>query len=322
MMAESSKQPNPWGLWPLLAVFLVVSGYIQLMPKLESSRPAGERAGLDKAEPGQAVRARLWEDPLSAVADGAGHRSNLQPAQKSKPEQGDGNSMSVQASLKTTLDEFKAKNKLGSDTQILALAAMIDGGPYPEDFETRQRTRQAVLSALGAEEFVPHDADHLEYFVFQSPKQPAHPMYVPYEWYELVDAKSHRLVLLLWVNESEIESGYLGWMTDLSKQLSDVFVKRSPARIRRSGKSRCRAGPAPRFPRSGIPGLTTCDARLSTSNAKIATGRRSGSSAATFTIRSCSSGSCGTTSRARSYSRRISTHGCSTRPSTRALATC
>jgi hypothetical protein len=239
-MAESSKEPNPWGLWPLLAVFLVVSGYIQLMPKLESSRPAQEKAGLDKAEPGQAVRARLWEDPLSAVAEGAGPLSNNQPARsaslprlpvdapdtarKSKPEQGDGGSRGMQASLKKTLGEFKAKNKLGSDTQILALAAMIDGGPYPEDFETRQRTRQAVLSALGAEKFVPHDADHLEYFIFEGRDQPAHPMYVPFEWYEPVDDKCHRLVLLLWVNESEIKSGYLGWMTELSKQLNDVLA--------------------------------------------------------------------------------------------------
>ena len=184
-MAESSNRQNAWALWPLLAVFLVVSGYIQLMPKLESPRPAGEKAGLDKGEPGQAVRARLWEDPLSAVAEGAGPLSKEPPARsvpllralgdalvtarKSKPEQADGSSRGMQASLKKTLDEFQAKNRLGSDTQILALAAMIGGGPYPEDFETRQRTRQAVLSALGTEKFVPHDSDHLEYFVFQRP---------------------------------------------------------------------------------------------------------------------------------------------------------
>ena len=246
-MAESSDRQNPWGLWPLLAVFLVVSGYIQLMPKLESPRPAGEKAGLDKAEAGHAVRARLWEDPLSAVAEGAGPLSSEPPARSAplfrahcrrvrhRAEKQAG-TRGWKLSRHAIGDEEDAgriqrKKKLESNAQILALTAMIDGGPYPEDFETRQRTRQAVLSALGAERFVPHDADHLEYFVFQGRDHP-HPMYVPFEWYEPVDTACRRLILLLWVNESEIKDRYLGWLTDLSKQLKDVFAKQCPAEIK------------------------------------------------------------------------------------------
>ena len=56
-------------------------------------------------------------------------------------------------------------------------------------------------------------------------------MYVPFEWYEPIDAQCRRLVLLLWVNESEIQNHFLRWMTDFSKQLSDVLTKHGSSGI-------------------------------------------------------------------------------------------
>jgi hypothetical protein len=246
VMAGSSEKPNAWLLWPLLAVFLVVTGYIQLVPRLGSSRPGGEGVALEGGGAALPVRARLWEDPLSAVAAGAPAVSKDQPAapgswiqrlgdlfdsaRKSKPAPGDRSSQSMQSSLFRSLDELNDEKKLCASTRILVLLAMIDGGPYPEDLENRRRTRVAVISALGAEGFTPRDADHLGYFV-----RPwhGHPAYVPFEWFEPpshvgneANAKDadDRLVLLLWLNESAIGSGFLHGMTELSNELDHVFA--------------------------------------------------------------------------------------------------
>jgi hypothetical protein len=245
-MEESPNKPNPWVLWPLLAVFLVVTGYIQLTPKLESSRPAGDGAVLEGREAAQPVRARLWEDPLSAVAAAAPAASKDEPAQtnsllrllggvfeparKSRPAPEDRTFRSMQTSLYKTLDELNDSQELSESSEILVLLAMIDGGPYPEDFETRRRTRVAVLSALGAEKFTPHDADHLDYFVL---RWQGRSIFVPFECFEPPsptsnarggNATDHRVVLLLWLNESEIGSHYLRSMTELSNELDCVVV--------------------------------------------------------------------------------------------------
>ena len=78
------------------------------------------------------------------------------------------------------------------------------------------------------------------------------PMYVPFEWFEWPEptqpgtndaatkdatekgaeepnpetqAASRRIALLVWVNESGIEGGYVGCLTDLSRQLPPRFPK-------------------------------------------------------------------------------------------------
>jgi hypothetical protein len=246
-MAEASDKPNPWVIWPLLAVFLVVTGYIQLTPKLESTRPAGDIKALEGREENQPVRARLWEDPLSAVAAGVPAEAKdqppespalfrllgdvLDPAHKSKPAPVDRSFRSMQTSIDATLDELGPGNKLRDSTEILVLFAMIDGGPYPDDVENRRRTRVAVLSALGAEKFTPHDADHLDYFVLRGQGRRA---YVPFECFEPPSAEGNtgaendaerRIVLLLWLNESAIGGQYLRCMTELSSELDCVLVK-------------------------------------------------------------------------------------------------
>jgi hypothetical protein len=241
-MAESSEQQTPWKLWPLVAVFLVLCGYVQFIPKLESTRPMGEKAGPEKAEPANTVRARLWEDPLGAVRAGLAAPPREKPPDsapwfrllggalewtvQNKLTEADHDRQSIENSLRRNLDELKSSKKLGSDTQIAVFLAMIDGGPYPEDLEVRRRTRNAVLSGLDAEGFDPHDADHLGYFVLRQGRS-KDPMYVPFEWYEPEEDTCHRLVLLLWVNESEIHGGYLDWLSRCSRELKDVLAKRN-----------------------------------------------------------------------------------------------
>jgi hypothetical protein len=241
-MAESSEQQAPWKLWPLVAVFLVISGYIQLIPKLESTRPMGEKAGPEKAGPVHAVRARLWEDPLAAVRAGVAALPQEKPPdnapwlrllggalkwpERSNQSEVDRDRQSIENSLQGSLDGLKSSKKLGCDTRIVVFLAMIDGGPYPEDLEVRRRTRYAVLSALDAEGFDPHDADHLGYFALRQGRA-EEPMYVPFEWYEPEEDTSHRLVLLLWVNESEIHSRYIDWLSKCSRKLKDVLAKQN-----------------------------------------------------------------------------------------------
>jgi hypothetical protein len=241
-MAESPNKSNLWVFWPVLAVFLIATGYIQLQPQLESPRPAGGAALPEPRKPGDLVRARLWEDPLSAVAQAFAStpapqpaeqhtswlRRILDPARTSKPSPEDRRSRSLSASLTKRLGELQAQVGQGGPTRILVLLAMLDGDPYPDEIEWRLRTRLAVLSALGSERFVPEDADHLDVFVL--PGSEKDPVYVPFEWFEPqrttpAAIRSNPHVLLLWLNESQVESGYLACITNLAHQLDQVFTR-------------------------------------------------------------------------------------------------
>src|SRR5262249_61611412 len=108
------------------------------------SRPA-ERTGLHLGfNHLQDVDARLWQDPLRTTAE---HESLVQ-------EQKD-TGRNVEDSLHA-VETFREKL---SSASYWVLAVMIQGGPYAEYSESRLRTRQAVLEALGKQNYVPQDGE-------------------------------------------------------------------------------------------------------------------------------------------------------------------
>ena len=241
-MAESSQKPELTALWPILALFLIATGYIQLNPRLDSPRPIGEAAPLDIHRPGEGVRARLWQDPFSAIAaatppplkerpaentpatPATGARDGP-PAQIIKPAPDDCDSLTMQKVLDPLLNDQKRLSERSGELKFLILPAFLGGDPYPEDVETRLRLRSAVLSALRAEGLAPRDADHLKYFIFPHNNQD---IYIPFEWFEpdpLRPDPGRLHVLLLWLNESAIGEGYLQFLHGLSGQLGDVFAR-------------------------------------------------------------------------------------------------
>ena len=92
---------------------------------------------------GQTIEARLWEDPLSAVA--AACRS-------SSPPTGNG------------AERLHVKlASLGPNAKTLVLAVMVTGEPYTDDIETRRRTRYAVMAGLYRSRLIPTSPDHIGY---------------------------------------------------------------------------------------------------------------------------------------------------------------
>ena len=150
-MAESSKKPEFTGLWPILALFLIATGYIQLNPRLDSPRPVGETAPLDVDRPGEGVRAALAGPVLggrgrrpspfegrpaedSPVLHAAGAK-DVPPAPISKRAQDDRDSLKIQKTLGPLLKDHKRlREKPG--IPLLILPTFLGGDPYPEDVET------------------------------------------------------------------------------------------------------------------------------------------------------------------------------------------
>jgi len=223
-MAESSKMPELTGLWPILAVFLIAMGYIQLNPTLVSPRPIAETAPFDVHRPGEGVRARLWQDPLSAIAAGT---KVAPPAEIIKRVQDDRNSLTIQKVLDPLLKDHRGLSEPPGKIPFLILPAFLGGDPYPEDVETRLRLRSAVLSALRAEALAPLDAEHLRYFLFPYKERD---LYIPFEWFEPdslrpnpgIGPQVH--VLVLWLNESAIDTGFRSFLDCLRRRLDQVFA--------------------------------------------------------------------------------------------------
>jgi hypothetical protein len=156
--------------WPAIAAALVaVGGVFLYLNPLQTSRPA-EQTGLHLGfNHLQDVDARLWQDPLRTTAE---HETLVQ-------EQKDAG-RNVEDSLHA-VETFREKL---SSPSYWVLAVMIQGGPYAEYSESRLRTRQAVLEALGKQSYVPQDGEHIGYIKIDKPEWDWHNMIVPFEWCE------------------------------------------------------------------------------------------------------------------------------------------
>jgi hypothetical protein len=182
--------------WPAIAGALVALGgvFVYLNP-LQTSRPA-ERTGLHLGVNHlQNVDARLWQDPLRTTAE---HEAQMQE------QKGAGTDVSVEGSLHAV--ETLCGELSSSDAWVLAV--MIPGGSYAEYSEARLRTRQAVLEALGAENYVPVDGEHIGYFKITRDEFGWFNMIIPFEWCDrsgnLAYAKRRpSRVCVVWLPEEE-----------------------------------------------------------------------------------------------------------------------
>jgi hypothetical protein len=108
--------------------------------------------------------------------------------------------------------------------EALILGAMMFGGPYVEDAESRRRTRYAVVSGLMVSGYTPDDAEHIGYFapagagasVMPGGAQRRLPEIVPYEWFSRGDSR----LLLLWLDESAFLTNPLADLDDLVRQVT------------------------------------------------------------------------------------------------------
>lgn len=144
----------------------------------------------------QDVEARLWEDPLGAVAADLAHHA-------AHP------SVDARHSIQGLAATVAAHVDRGS--RILVIAALVPGAPYAEDIETRRRTRYAVLAGL-SQHFTAQNSEHVGYVDLQDFYAPAQfmPAIAAYEWFQRTDAQMEPQtaprVLLLWLDQDGFRS--------------------------------------------------------------------------------------------------------------------
>ncbi len=147
----------------------------------------------------QDIDARLWQDPLSAIARGredrrkqdaaAGGASVERVAAREAEDHGF-------ASLARSIGERGAR--VGKPVAVLAV--MVQGGSYAEAAEARRRARYAVLAGLKQNRYAPRDAAHLGYVVPPpADDQVRLPEFIGYEWFD--SEAGGPPVLALWLDE-------------------------------------------------------------------------------------------------------------------------
>jgi hypothetical protein len=120
----------PVGVW--IALLVGVAGIFALTQKpFQDTRPPSAVLPLDHRPPddGQNIEARLWQDPLTAVA----------LALKSQDAPGAYEAHRLREAV---------RDNAASDKKTLVLTVMLNGGAYTDDIETRRRARYAVAAGL------------------------------------------------------------------------------------------------------------------------------------------------------------------------------
>ena len=192
--------------WPAIAAALVALGgvFLYLNP-LQTSRPVertGLRIGFNHL---QDVDARLWQDPLRTTAE---HEAQVRAQKDARSD----------TSVEDRLHAVESLRELISPN-CWVLAVMIQGGPYAEYSETRLRTRHAVLEALGKQNYVPQDGEHIGYIKIDKPEWGWNSMIVPFELCGLnvtlknveksYSSELPDRVCVLWFRDEEFKDGPL-----------------------------------------------------------------------------------------------------------------
>lgn len=198
-MAEKNDSSFP--LVPLLTLLVTSGGLFFFVPSLVSSRPDLPKDSEQRDETTEdrwgAIRARLWEDPITA-------------AKSAKP-----------TTVESLAGEIAQKQRQKQD--VILLPVLVQDGPYVENVEARLRARHAVIQALARDKLFPVDdakiaaidfpvveADALEtefgerdhWTSMFGPRTSWHPARVPFEWYERAfddPARKPQAVLVLWL---------------------------------------------------------------------------------------------------------------------------
>jgi hypothetical protein len=181
--------------YPGVALVVALLAGAVLLPQLPliGTRPAPDEAEVRYRHlVAEQALARLWEDPLSAVA----RHKQSEKERASKDLNTDGASA-----------DHHQRPEIGKPSRKeIVVTVMVPGGPYPEDVEARVRFRSAVLAGLRVSRFTPQDAEHILFYHPKREKLPEKvklPETVPYEWFH-ESADADQSVLLLWLDENAL----------------------------------------------------------------------------------------------------------------------
>lgn len=198
---------------------------------LEVPRPAPS-AQIRAEEPTlQDVAARLWEDPLAAVA---------REVEAPRPTDGKG----ARHEIDGLCNQLQLGGTRGADgkplpRRLLVLGVMVSNTPYADGEENRRRIRHAVQSALYVSHFTPDNAQHLGYFHWE---RKADPLIVPFELFSRKNArelKQDYRLLVLWLEDEWFTVSARGKpeplarLAKLAHRLADGCL--APAGVKRDG---------------------------------------------------------------------------------------
>jgi len=225
---------------PILLLISALAGSLFLGPSpLITSRPEGTKRNMSGTLGTQDVEARLWQDPFEALELAGVTASRAQDVDivvsenpnltlkgtVSTPYDHDVKQLMQQIDVhyqKWNPDVTGTQGEIRLNKQVQVILAMVSGGPYAEDTESRVRSRVALMAALNTAGYRSEDETQIGYVTASWPKQFVRDssgsltpeswskLIMPYEWFTRrihhadnvppVTPKSN-YVLVLWLRD-------------------------------------------------------------------------------------------------------------------------
>lgn len=225
---------------PILLLISALAGSLFLGPSpLITSRPEGTKRNMTGTLGTQDVEARLWQDPFEALELAGVTTSRAQDVNVfvgKNPELTLKGTVSIpyDHDIKQLTRQIEVRYegwnpeitgyepKISFNKQVQVILAMVSGGPYAEDIESRIRSRVALMAALGTAGYRSDDEDQIGYVTADWPLQLIRDhsdsltpegwskLIMPYEWFtrrihhadrpQPASPKSNH-VLVLWLRD-------------------------------------------------------------------------------------------------------------------------
>jgi hypothetical protein len=186
---------------------------------LRGSRPEPTDVQISEQAGVQEIDARLWQDPIGAVVAWREKRKLSGRIDECKVEP-----TNEGPETEKQNENHRCRSPLQEKRAARALGVTLSGARYPQESESRLRTRYAVLAGLDRAGFVPVDEQHLDYFLFHpDPTGQSAPsvIVVPYEWYRSTDPHHGQRVLVFWLDEDALGRNPLETFEELANFLNN-----------------------------------------------------------------------------------------------------
>jgi hypothetical protein len=232
-MADQRDDKSKFPLTGLFALLAMISGLLFYEGiSLKTSRPVDKEEATNIFVKRGLVQSRLWQDPFEAID---AHR-RLEEKMTGVPEE---------KNDRHTLDKLiEVLNQTGI-SNLRVVPVFVDGSPYVNGAESRLNDRYALVSALGAADYVPESGEYLRFFKWNrqqenekreagsrsgkdtGPETGESEILIPAELYfpspELRERSYGKPVLVLWLREQDAAPDPLMFLDDLLSSLKNVL---------------------------------------------------------------------------------------------------
>jgi hypothetical protein len=219
-MADPQEEKSKFPVTSMLALVAVVSGLLVSQIPLKTSRPIAKEAENLVFVGDDRVQSRLWQDPFEAVDD-----------HLDKERQQGKENQAASHDHHTLKDLANVIHRLAPDNpSFLIMPLLTDGNPYSWGVESRLRHRYALVSGLGASEYLPEGAEYVRFFKWNHEhcdRSSCAPLFVPVEWYKPKPSlgKQAPQVLVFWLKGQDFSEKPLAGLGQLVEELKAEFNK-------------------------------------------------------------------------------------------------